>query len=156
MTIRNAEKKDVAKILDLLGQVLDVHVKIRPDIFIPGAVKYNEDELLALFEKENRLTYVAVDTGDEVLGYAMCEIIRHGVTDKLAPHTVVYIDDLCVDKAARGQHIGSALFAYVREQARQIGADKVTLNVWEGNDSARAFYDKVGMKPMETTMEYIL
>ena len=33
---------------------------------------------------------------------------------------------------------------------------EITLNVWEGNDAARAFYDRMGMKPKETQMEYIL
>jgi ribosomal protein S18 acetylase RimI-like enzyme len=29
----------------------------------------------------------------------------------------------------------------------------VTLNVWEGNDSARAFYDKMGFTVRKTVME---
>ena len=33
---------------------------------------------------------------------------------------------------------------------------EVTLAVWEGNDPATNFYKKMGMKPKETTMEYIL
>ena len=32
----------------------------------------------------------------------------------------------------------------------------MTLNVWEGNDAARAFYDKMGMRPKETQLELIL
>lgn len=35
MTIRNAQSKDTEKILNLLQQVLELHAKIRPDIFIP-------------------------------------------------------------------------------------------------------------------------
>ena len=36
MKIRKAEKKDIPRILALLGQVLQIHAEIRPDIFIPG------------------------------------------------------------------------------------------------------------------------
>ena len=32
----------------------------------------------------------------------------------------------------------------------------MTLNVWEGNDTARRFYEKMGMVPKETQMEFIL
>ena len=32
----------------------------------------------------------------------------------------------------------------------------INLNVWEGNDNARKFYETMGLKPMKTTMEYIL
>ena len=35
MFIRKAEEKDIPRILELLGQVLQIHADIRPDIFIP-------------------------------------------------------------------------------------------------------------------------
>ena len=65
----------------------------------------------------------------------------------------MYIDDLCVDEACRGKHIGTALYAYVKDFAKSIGADSLTLNVWEGNDSAKAFYEHLGMSVQRTTME---
>ena len=42
MTIRKAEEKDILRIIELLGQVLQIHADIRPDIFIPGTTKYTE------------------------------------------------------------------------------------------------------------------
>ena len=35
MNIRKAEEKDIPRLLALLGQVLQIHAEIRPDIFIP-------------------------------------------------------------------------------------------------------------------------
>ena len=40
MNIRKAEEKDIPRLLALLGQVLQIHAEIRPDIFIPGTTKY--------------------------------------------------------------------------------------------------------------------
>ena len=37
--------------------------------------------------------------------------------------------------------------------AKQTGCYTVTLNVWEGNDGARHFYEKMGMFVRETQME---
>ena len=34
--IRKAEERDIPRIIELLGQVLQIHADIRPDIFIPG------------------------------------------------------------------------------------------------------------------------
>ena len=65
----------------------------------------------------------------------------------------LYIDDLCVDSNARGRHIGTTLFDYVMDFAKQTGCYTVTLNVWEGNDGARHFYEKMGMFVRETQME---
>ena len=45
MTIRRANEKDIPRIIDLLGQVLQIHAEIRPDIFIPGTTKYTDAEL---------------------------------------------------------------------------------------------------------------
>ena len=44
MTIRKAEEKDITRIIELLGQVLQIHADIRPDIFIPGTTKYTVEE----------------------------------------------------------------------------------------------------------------
>ncbi len=44
----------------------------------------------------------------------------------------LYIDDLCVDSNARGRHIGTTLFDYVMDFAKQTGCYTVTLNVWGG------------------------
>lgn len=48
MTIRRANEKDIPRIIDLLGQVLQIHAEIRPDIFIPGTTKYTDEELLEM------------------------------------------------------------------------------------------------------------
>ena len=40
MKIRKAEEKDIPRLLALLGQVLQIHAEIRPDVFIPGTTKY--------------------------------------------------------------------------------------------------------------------
>ena len=46
MTIRKAENKDTAKVLDLLHQVLEVHADLRPDLFLSGTTKYTDEESL--------------------------------------------------------------------------------------------------------------
>ena len=67
-----------------------------------------------------------------------------------------FIDDLCVDQNVRGMQVGKSLFDFVKEEARRLGCYDLTLNVWEGNNSAKHFYEKMGMKVKETQMEFIL
>lgn len=57
MTIRKAVKKDCKKIIELLQQVLEIHAKIRPDIFNSGTTKYSEGDVAVLLgdEKKNNL-----------------------------------------------------------------------------------------------------
>ena len=59
--IRKAEEKDIPRMMELLGQVLQIHADIRPDIFIPGTTKYSTDELRELLKNEKKPVYVAVN-----------------------------------------------------------------------------------------------
>ena len=68
----------------------------------------------------------------------------------------LYIDDLCVLEAYRGQHIGSAIYRHILEYAKYRGCYNVTLNVWSCNESAMKFYESMGMKPQKVGMEAIL
>lgn len=68
----------------------------------------------------------------------------------------LYIDDLCVDEAARGKHVGQALYEYVVNFAQEAGYDNLLLNVWEGNENAMSFYKKMGFFIRKTTMEKTL
>lgn len=156
MTIRNAQSKDTEKILNLLQQVLELHAKIRPDIFIPGTTKYTCEELKSLLEDKNKPIYVAVDENDSVIGYAFCQIQNQPFSTNMIQFKSMFIDDLCVDAACRGQHIGKKLFEHVKSEAKKIGCYEVTLNVWAGNTGAERFYEKMGMKTKERNMEIIL
>lgn len=156
MKIRHAEEKDIEMVISLLQQVLTVHSDIRPDYFIPGTTKYNRDELKVIFKDESRPVYVAVDDDDIVLGYAFCEIKEQPKSDNLVPFKYVYVDDICVNSKARKQHVGTALYNHVVSEARRLGCYEINLNVWEGNDAARRFYENMGMKTLKTTMEFIL
>ena len=156
MLIRKAVTADAPEILRLLSQVLEVHAAIRPDVFVSGTTKYSREEVETLISDDGRRSFVAVDDGGSILGYALCIVRKPAVASTMVPHTILFIDDLCVDESARGQHVGTALFEAVRSEAKALGCYEVALNVWEGNDAARAFYDKMGMKPKETQMELIL
>lgn len=156
MTIRKAQEKDIPRIIELLGQILQIHAEIRPDIFIPDTTKYTEQELAALLKDEKKPIYVAVNEEDVCLGYAFCQVKEQPFSNNMVQFQSLFIDDLCVDRFARGQHIGESLFDYVKQEAKRMGCYEVTLNVWAGNTSAEKFYEKMGMKTKERQLEYIL
>ena len=109
MKIRKAEKKDIPRILTLLGQVLQIHAEIRPDIFISGTTKYTSCELEELLKQEDTPIYVAVNEDDLCIGYAFCQLKEQPFSNNMVPFKSLFIDDLCVDRQARGQHIGESL-----------------------------------------------
>ena len=150
-TIRQASVADIPRLIDLLHQVDMVHHRLRPDLFKPDTTKYDEQELAVLLEDKTKPIFVYDD--GEVLGYTFCQITEVKEDRLLQDRKTLYIDDLCVDEAARGKHIGSALFEFVRDHAKSIGCHAITLNVWEGNDSAIHFYQNMGMHPQKIGIE---
>ena len=154
--IERANRGDIPRVLELLTQVNMVHHNGRPDIFKGPTTKYSAEELEALFQDGRRPVFVYRDDAGTVLGYAFC--VMNEVKDNrlLQDIRTLYIDDLCVDENARGQGIGSALYQYVLDYARNEGCYNVTLNVWSLNGPAMKFYEKCGLKPQKVGMETIL
>ena len=152
--IRKAETKDIKGIIDLLYQVDAVHHGIRPDLFKGNTPKYDEQALEAILSDGSKPIFV-FDEG-KILGHAFCQITEIKNHRLLQDTKTLYIDDICVDEAVRGKHIGKALYEFVRDYAKSIGCYNITLNVWEGNDSAYSFYKHMGMRVQKTGMETIL
>ncbi len=156
MQIRRAQEKDMEGINRLLYQVLRIHHNGRPDLFKGNVKKYTDQELAALIQDDARPIFVGVDEEQQVLGYAFCVFQQHVGGNILTDIKTLYIDDLCVEEGCRGQHIGSRIYEYVLDFARQQGCYNVTLNVWACNHAAQKFYEKCGLVPQKIGMEKIL
>ncbi len=155
MIIRKAVPGDLERLKFLLHQVCQIHADGRPDLFKAGGIKYTDQELLRILQDDRYSVFVCADQ-NQVLGYAFCILEEQRETTSLRPVRTLYLDDLCVDESARGKHIGSLLYDRVLQAARELGCSRVTLHAWNFNQMAFGFYEKLGMKPLYTTMEHLL
>ncbi len=64
-----------------------------------------------------------------------------------------FLDDLYVDPAARGNQAGKALFAALRDHARQKDWNKIRWITADDNYRARSLYDNLSSKTMWNTYE---
>lgn len=152
MKIVPANESHIPGMIALLKQVGQVHREIRPDIFRADAQKYDETALKELLQDPSRPIFIAEKEG-RVLGYCFC-IHKNYLDDPvLADRKELYIDDLCVDEACRGNGIATRLYRHVTEYAKMSGCQFITLNVWAGNDNAQKFYEHMGMTPRNIHME---
>lgn len=158
MQIRKAQEQDIPGIHKLLAEVNAIHHEGRPDIFNLGN-KYTDAQLRHIISDDTRPIFVAVAKdapAGEILGYAFC-VYEQILGDTIRTDVrTLYIDDLCVDEASRGKHVGEALYHHVVDFAREQGFHNVTLHVWELNQRAKGFYEHLGMRPQQTTMEQVL
>ena len=154
-SVRRAVERDIPAILSLLEQVNLVHHLGRPDLFKRGT-KYTAGELENIIADDQTPVFVCVDESGAVLGHGFCVFQQHLNSNLLTDVKTLYIDDICVDEAARGQGAGRALYAHILDFARASGCHNVTLNVWTCNPGAMAFYEKLGLAPYKVGMEKIL
>ena len=155
MTIRFANVDDIPQLLNLLRQEERVHHDIRPDLFRDGGEKYEPETLKELLKDVNRPVLAAVEDG-VVVGYAFCVLEETAGDPARLDRRELYLDDLCVDASVRGKGVAKQLWQGTVDLAKQLGCDAVTLNVWEGNDRARKFYENCGLTVRKTFLEYPL
>ena len=155
VTIRRAKIMDIPQIDKLLFEVHKVHSDIRPDLFTPGEKKYTDEELERIIVDEQKPIFVAEHNG-KVKGYAFCIFKQNLESKSVTNIKTLYIDDLCVDENARGKKVGTSLYNYVLQFAKDAGCYNVTLNVWACNNSALKFYEKCGLSVQKIGMEKIL
>lgn len=153
--IRRAEQKDIADIDRLLNEVNLVHHEIRPDLFDVGR-KYTDEQLRRIIEDDTKPIFAAVDEKDLLLGYCMTQFQQIENDTIRTDIRTLYIDDLCVDEKVRGKHVGQQLYEYVKKYAEDNGFYNITLHVWQGNDNAAKFYERMGLKPQYICLETIL
>lgn len=155
MKICRAESCHIPGMIRLLRQVGQVHYEIRPDIFRPGAQKYDEAALQDLLRQADRPIFIAESAG-EVVGYCFCVLKDYRGSGVQTDRLELYIDDLCVEETARGQGIATALYRHTAAYAKAEGCSFLSLNVWCGNDGALRFYEAMGLRPRHIMLEQSL
>lgn len=132
------------------------NISVRPYIESDLPAIFEKIKALALFEKSPESVtntvermkeeqdffgcFVAYD-GDTLIGIALYYYTYYTWVGKS-----MYLEDLYIDEAYRGQGIGSALLAEVFEVARQTNAQRVRWQVLDWNTPAIEVYKSKGAK----------
>lgn len=147
--IRSAKCPDYDEVEAIMKEVHRLHINWRPDIYRPADPVYSR----AYFEKliaENRIL-VAVSNGN-VAGL-LSFLYRHVESDKQVARDVLFVDDLAVKEEYRGQGIGSALLAFVKNKVQAEHLDGLELQVNARNLAARKMYEKLGFTEKSINLE---
>lgn len=157
LTIRDAHFGDAAALIELRKELDSVHVKARPDLYAEGYF-YDYQEIVSLFSAAKSKVVVATDgKGGSVEAYMVLHTDQAPQSPVIRyPRTFVYIHDLYVSEAYRGQGVGRALMSHAIEYARLMKADALELNVAEFNEQAIALYESMGLRTQNRRMELLL
>ena len=149
MIIREMKKEDYFEVDRLMAQVHKLHVNGRPDLYMDIDHIYSEEQYHEMVENDDMITVLAEDDGRTV---GICMVSMRARTCMIKRRTA-YMEDLCIDEAHRGKGIGEELFQFAKKKAKERGAERLDLMVWDFNESAKQFYDKMGMKIQRYILE---
>ena len=75
-----------------------------------------------------------VEIGQDIVGVALIEV-RKSIDDPIfRPRRYLYISEIAVAAAYRGQGIGRSLMEWIHQWGRTQDVTEIELNVWERND----------------------
>ena len=144
-----ARPEDRAAVNALAGQVHDMHVSWRPDLFEPVAERYDEERFSDAIRQ--RQLYVAKSEG-VIVGYVLLKIRSYDAPG-LVKRTVMVIDEICVKESCRRQSFGSVIMTDVKALGRAFGCTDLQLGVYPQNDGAVTFYQKCGFSIRSIDMQ---
>lgn len=151
MNIRDIVQDDFQQIYELIGQLHELHVGNRPDIF-NDVDPCNKKDLENLINDEKIIALVAEDNG-KIVGFCDVTIREPSINPLLTTRIVAYMEDLFVDKNYRKSGVGRLLFEQAQRASKKKNADVMELMVWTFNISAIDFYKEMGMSTQSYIME---
>lgn len=151
--VRLAEEKDLACVNEIREQVNDIHVNGRPDIFRPGFCKEMQELVYQMWKSENS-DILVVERNGEICGMSCVEYVLKPESPYNLERKYYHIIEFAVHEKFRRQGVATELFNYIKKDAMERGYDRIELDMWEFNESARKFYESVGFYTYRRYMEY--
>jgi GNAT superfamily N-acetyltransferase len=137
--IRAAERGDVPVLLQLVRELAEYERE-------PDAVVATEDDLArALFTDGTASAHVALDPTGQVVGFALWYVTFSTWTGRPG----LWLEDLFVRPAARGQGLGKALLQALAAVCVERGYPRFEWWVLDWNEPARGFYRSLGAVAQE-------
>lgn len=134
LTIRWAEPGDEATVLHLVKGLAAYERE-------PDAVKATEESLReTLFDPNAQVFAFLAEVDGKAVGLALWFMTYSTWTGRPS----LYLEDLFVDEAARGQGVARALFARLAREAKTRNCARIDWAVLDWNVDAMAFYQRLG------------
>ena len=146
MVIRKATLDDHDELCVLISEVDEFHRSNLPQRFRePEGLTREWDYFRSLITDEDVGFFVAEEER-ELVGFVHAVVRDSRDIPILVPRRYAFIDSIAVREELRGTGIGRVLMERAHEWATSMGATEMELNVFEFNETAIAFYRKLGYR----------
>jgi ribosomal protein S18 acetylase RimI-like enzyme len=152
VNIREAIAEDYVALCGLFDEVDALHRSNLPHIFQkPNGPVREHDYYLGLIADENVGLFVA-EVGDKVVGFVHAVIRDTPAMPVFVPRRYVIVDSIGVKSEYQRHGIGQMLVDTGHQWAIAKGATSIELNVYEFNQTATTFYERLGYDTVSRKM----
>jgi diamine N-acetyltransferase len=153
MAITIIETKDAALLAVLNHDVQEIHAEIEPSIFKKHLKESMQKQFEEALQNENVKGFVAYYQ-EKPVGYVLVSKRDLPETYFKYAYSVIYIEQICVDKEYIGKSIGKELLNHVKSHAAKQGIERVELDFWCKNSNAGQFFRLQGFSTFNERMYF--
>jgi len=152
MTIRKATAADYSSMCELFDEVDALHRDKLPHIFQqPTGAARERDYYRGLIADENVALLVA-EAGEKLVGFVHAIVKDTPAFPVFVPRRYAMVDGIVVKSGFQNHGIGRILMDKMQEWATAKGATSIELHVYEFNETAVSFYERLGYQTFSRKM----
>ncbi len=152
VSVRKAAVDDYDPLCELFDEIDAWHRDNLPRIFQkPGGPVRERDYYFGLISDENVGLFVA-ETGGKLIGFVHAIVRDTPALPILVPRHYVIVDGIVVSSSYKNQGTGRILMNKIQDWALTKGASTIELNVYEFNEAAISFYERLGYQTLSRKM----
>ena len=148
--VRAAARSDYVGLRALLVDVDELHRLNVPWMFRKPTAEPRPDRFFEEQLSSDDSTLLVAEAGGQLVGVAAA-LMRNAPDFALfVPQRWGVLDNIAVSPAWRRRDVGTALICEAERWVQARGANWIELGVYEFNDAARTFYQRLGYAPVLT------
>jgi len=150
--IRPATDVDAPTVARLNRDVQHVHAEAYPWMFkSPDFGSFTDEDARALIGRDTFITFIA-EVEQQAVGYTIAEERRRPETGRHYAPNMMLIHEISDKDSARRRGVGRSLIAAVHDYGQSVGISLLTLDTWQFNEPAQAFFKSCGLFPARIMM----
>lgn len=143
-SIRQANREDYEELCEVFAEIDTLHREALPDVYrAPDGPARSEEYITSIMADQNAALFVA-QSDRRIVGLVEISLREAPDISIMVPRRYARIGTLVVKEGFRRAGVGRELMEKAHQWARAKGADQVELSVWEFNEGAIAFYERLG------------
>jgi ribosomal protein S18 acetylase RimI-like enzyme len=152
ISVRKATADDYNTLGELFDEIDALHRDNLPHIFQkPNGAAREPDYYLGLIADENIALLVA-EAGQKLVGFVHAIVREPPALPVFVPRRYAIVEGIVVKSEFRNHGTGGILMDKMQEWAIAKGATSIELNVYEFNETAISFYERLGYQTFSRKM----